>query len=92
MTYQAMVAMVQQTFPTLRSIEGGFNDLHVSILSPEYALASAAFRETVTDGSGTATRSRGAASWLWRRMDGQWRIVYGHVDHYPDTEEGRAVE
>lgn len=85
LTYEAMAAGVRQTFPTLRSIEGGFSGLDVSVLSPEYALVSAGFRETVTDASGTPTRSRGAVSWLWRRIDGQWRIVYGHVDHYPDT-------
>jgi uncharacterized protein (TIGR02246 family) len=84
LTYEAMVAGVRQAFPTLRSIEGGFSDLQVSVLSPESALVSASFRETVTDNTGTATRSRGAASWLWRRIDAQWRIVYGHVDHYPD--------
>ena len=54
------------------------------VLGPEAALVSAAFRETVVDGSGATTRTRGAASWLWRRIDGQWRIVYGHVDHYPE--------
>ncbi len=84
-TYEAMAAGVRQTFPTLRSIEGGFSDLQVSVLSPEHALVSAAFRETIQDGSGTTTRSRGAVSWLWRRIDGRWRIVYGHVDHHPDT-------
>jgi len=39
----------------------------------------------VTDGAGAVTRSRGAVSWLWRRTDGGWRIVYGHVDHHPDA-------
>ncbi len=85
LTYDVMVAGVRQTFPTLRSIEGGFSDLHVSVLSAEYALVTAVFRETVTDGGGATTRTRGAASWLWRRLDGQWRIVYGHLDHYPDV-------
>jgi ketosteroid isomerase-like protein len=62
-----------------------FTNLRVSVLSPEYALVSAALRRTVTDSAGTVTRSQGAATWLWRKIEGQWLIVYGHVDHRPDT-------
>jgi ketosteroid isomerase-like protein len=82
--YADMVAMIRSTFPTLRSISGGFEDLRVSPLGPDHALATARFREVVVDGNGGVNRSRGAVSWLWRRIDGQWRIVYGQVDHRPD--------
>ena len=83
--YEAMAAGVRLAFPSLRSIEGGFEGLGVLVLAPDAALATAAFREAVTDASGETHRLRGAASWLWRRIDGEWRIVYGHVDHYPDV-------
>jgi ketosteroid isomerase-like protein len=55
---------------------------------PEFhiALATGTFRESTTDAAGTSARVRGAASWLWREIDGRWRIVYGHADHYPDVE------
>jgi ketosteroid isomerase-like protein len=82
--YDAIVAMIRTTFPNLRSIEGGFGDLQVSVLAPDHALVSASFRETVVDHDGVSTRSRGAVSWLWRLIDGQWYIVYGQVDHRPD--------
>lgn len=85
LTYEAMAAGVRQAFPGLRSLEGGFHEVQVSVLGPELALVSAGFRETVTDSAGAVTRSRGAVSWLWRRADGRWRIVYGHVDHHPDV-------
>ena len=84
MDRRALVAVITDTFPTLRSIEGGFSGLRVSVLAPDYALVGATFRETVVDGSGTAVKSRGAVSWLWRKTDGEWRIVYGQVDHRPD--------
>ena len=83
--YEVMAAGVRQAFPSLRSIEGGFEGLTVLVLAPDAALATAAFREAVTDASGETARRRGAASWLWRRQGGEWRIVYGHVDHYSDV-------
>ena len=83
-TYDVMVAGVRQTFPTLRSIEGGFSGLHVIVLSSEAALATTSFHEAITDQTGSTVRAHGAATWLWRRIDGDWRIVYGHVDHYPE--------
>jgi uncharacterized protein (TIGR02246 family) len=86
LSYDAVAAGVRQTFPTLRSIEGGFGDLTIIVIARDAALATATFRETITDASGQSTRLRGAASWLWRQVDGRWRIVYGHTHHYPDTE------
>lgn len=84
LSYDVMAAGVRATFPTLRAIDGGFEDICVMVLAPDAALASASFREAITDASGTTTRVRGTASWLWRLIDGAWRIVYGHVDHHPD--------
>lgn len=85
--YEAMAAALRGAFPTLQSIEGGFRDVHVIALAPDAALATARFHERVTDRSGVTARQHGAASWLWRRINGQWRITYGHVDHYQDTSE-----
>jgi ketosteroid isomerase-like protein len=87
LTYETMTTAVRSTFPILRSIEGGFIELHVMALAPDAALATARFQETVTDGTGSRTRQHGAASWLWRQMGGDWRIAYGHVDHYPGMSE-----
>jgi uncharacterized protein (TIGR02246 family) len=83
LTREAIAAGVTQTFPTLRSIEGGFTALQIHVLAPDAALATALFEETITAQDGTVVRQRGAATWLWRERDGEWTIVYGHVDHYP---------
>jgi ketosteroid isomerase-like protein len=90
-SYDTMMARVRAGFSGLRSIEGGFNQIHVIVLSPDAALATAEFREAVTDRSSVTTRAHGAASWLWRRIEGRWRIVYGHVDHYRDRSAAAAV-
>jgi len=80
--YATMTANVRGAFPSLRSIEGGFHDVQVIVLAADAALATAGFREVITDGTGNVARVRGAASWLWRCIDGDWEIVYGHADHY----------
>ena len=84
LSYEVMTAGVRNAFPTLRSIEGGFNDIQVIVLAPDAAISTATFEETVTDRAGRSTRQHGAASWLWRQIDGEWRIVYGHIDHRSD--------
>jgi len=85
LSYDAMAAYVRETFPTLRAIDGGFVDLNVIVLAPDAALATGTFREATTDASGNTTRVRGAASWLWRQINGRWLIVYGHADHHQDA-------
>jgi uncharacterized protein (TIGR02246 family) len=84
-TYDQVAAAVRGGFPRLRSMETPFDNLHVFVLSPEHVVVTATFRRTVTDGAGTVTRSYGAATWLWRNIDGQWLIVYGQLDHRPDA-------
>lgn len=87
-SYEAICANLRAGFSSLRSIDGGFEDMHVFVLAPDVALATAQFREVITDQAGGVIRVRGAASWLWRLTDGEWKIVYGHADHYPDEPTG----
>jgi ketosteroid isomerase-like protein len=85
LSYDAMAAYIRETFPTLRAIEGGFVDLNIFVPAPDAALATGTFREATTDASGSTVRVRGAASWLWRQVNGRWLIVYGHADHHEDA-------
>ena len=88
---EAIATAVQNAFPTLMALEGGFEGLEVHVLADDAALATARFRETITTRDGVTLRQQGAASWLWRLREGQWSIVYGHVDHYPcPASEGAA--
>ena len=82
-TYAVMSEGVRTVFPTLRAIDGGFEGLEILPLATDAALATARFRETITDIGGKQTVQHGVASWLWRHEDGEWRIAYGHVDHRP---------
>ena len=81
-TYAALQAGVRGGLPALRSLDVTYSDLQISVLSAEYALLSATFhREMVVASSGAANVSEGAVSYLWRSIDGQWLIVYGHISH-----------
>src|SRR5258705_9358943 len=86
-TYPALAAGLRsEGFRKLKGlIEPGFQNLHVFVLGPEDALATATFKRTVSDGSGAVNRSQGALSWLWRKIDGQWLIAYAQTDHRPDS-------
>ena len=83
LTRDEIVAGVRAAFPTLRSLEGGFRNLEIHVLAADAALATALFEETITTGDGSVVKQRGAATWLWRPQDGEWKIFYGHVDHFP---------
>jgi ketosteroid isomerase-like protein len=89
--FATLTARIREGFPTLRTIEGGFHVIEVIVVTPDAALATGSFHETVTAATGQQTRVRGAASWLWRHIDGRWRIVCGHSDHYADDEASRAI-
>lgn len=81
--FDGMADAVQGAFPGLRSIEGGFRDLRVTVLSPGAALVSGRFEERVTTSTGERHEQFGAVTWLWRKIGGEWLIAHGHVDHYP---------
>jgi ketosteroid isomerase-like protein len=83
--YESLVAQIRSTFPAVAQVEGGFESIEVSVLGRDAAVASASFQSAVTDTSGATYRQRGAATWVWVRQDGGWRILNGHVDHYPDV-------
>ena len=85
LTHEALAVSVRVAFLTLQSMEGGFADVDVMVLAPDAALVAATFEETVTTRAGGRMEQRGVASWLWRHVGGDWRIVYGQVDHYPDA-------
>jgi ketosteroid isomerase-like protein len=81
-TYAALQAGVRGGLSALRSLDVTYSDLHVAVLSAEYALLSATFRrELVIASTGATSLSEGAVSYLWRNIDGQWLIVYAHISH-----------
>jgi ketosteroid isomerase-like protein len=85
LTFEAMMLEMRGSFRRLRSIDGGFQDIDIVVLATDAALANARFQSTITSVSGDETKQYGATTWLWRLIDGEWKITYGQIDHYPDT-------
>jgi len=81
-THAVLSAGTRGALPAVRSLDVTYSNLNISVLAPEYALLSATFRrEMVIASTGATNLSEGAVSYLWRNIDGQWLIVYGHISH-----------
>jgi len=83
--YETLVSQVRKDFASLDAIEGGFTDITVLLLGPGIAAAVAPFRETFVDKSGTRSSVKGTVTWIWGRRGTEWKILYGHGVHEPDT-------
>jgi ketosteroid isomerase-like protein len=80
-SYDVMAAGVRKGLPAVRSLDVAYADVEVSALGPEYALVSATFRRQIGLDSGATIQQQGGVSWLWRKIDGRWLIVHGHISH-----------
>jgi ketosteroid isomerase-like protein len=83
--YDSVVTQIRRTFGSLASFETQFSDVEVIVLGRRGAVVSFTFRDVITDTSGVETTGRGPTTLAWERRDGQWLIVYGDADHYPDS-------
>lgn len=85
LSYSDLAEGLLATFQHVKSIEGSYERMDVHPLAPDSALVSVEFREQVVDAEDESAASSGIATWLWRKQGEQWRIVYGHAEHYPDA-------
>jgi hypothetical protein len=72
-------------------LKNGFSSVHVSwdtilvtLPSNTVALATAPFHRKLVDTAGNIIQDRGVANWLFVKSNGQWKMFYGHGDHYPE--------
>lgn len=79
--YETLTNGVLGGFKALRSVEGGFDGIEVTVLAREVAVASATFHEIVTDTSGTMNLISGVATYVWQKRGARWQIVGGQVQH-----------
>lgn len=67
----------------LRSFHTVWSDLEILPLSPDLAIASFIFRDSIVTADGQVIQSRGPTTLLWERRNGEWRMRFGDADHYP---------
>ena len=75
-------------------LKNGFNSVHVSwdtilvtLPSNTVALATAPFHRKLVDTAGKTIQDIGVANWLFVISNGQWKMFYGHGDHYPEKQK-----
>ena len=84
-TYPQMVGMIRSVMGSLRSVEGAFDSMQVTVLSASAGIATARFRDVLTDTTGAVVRLRGTVSWTWVRTPDGWRIMHGNASHVADS-------
>jgi ketosteroid isomerase-like protein len=81
--YQAAVAGAHAFLPTLRTFHTDWTDLEIMPLSPDLAISSFTFRDSIVTKSGDLTQKQGPNTFVWQRKNGEWRVLYADADHYP---------
>lgn len=84
-TYPQTVSMIRSVMGSLRSVEGAFDSMQVTVLSASAGIATARFRDVLTDTTGAVARLRGTVSWTWVRTPDGWRIMHGNASHTADA-------
>lgn len=88
-TRDAMRGVISGLAGTLSRMEVTWESITVTPLAPDVGLAVAPFRTSNVAKDDTVSRVRGVATWVWVRRNGEWRMLYGHGDHYPDTDSAK---
>lgn len=85
-TREGMHEVLDGLATSLNRMDVTWQSITVTPLAPDAAVALAPFRTVNVAKDNTVSRVRGVATWVWVRRNGEWRMLYGHGDHYPDTE------
>jgi len=83
--YDETVKNVREFLGSLSKVEGSWDTIYVSVLSPEIVTAMAPFHETFIDKEGNRTPLKGEVTWTAIKDGDRWRFTYGHGNHQPDT-------
>lgn len=83
MEYDAVADGARTFLPSLSTFHTEWTDVVVQPLSPDLAIASFRFRDSLVTRSGERIRSSGGTTFVWQRRGGEWRVLYGDADHYP---------
>lgn len=81
--YGSVVEQIRSTLTQLEGFDTTWSDIEVTVLSRDHALVSLIFEDTITAADGTSTSLWGPNTFLWQRVDGNWRLLYVDADHYP---------
>lgn len=84
-TRETLSEVLAASSTKLSKMDVSWDSIRVTPLGPDAAFVIAPFRRADFAKSGAVEHIRGVATWVWVRQNGQWKMLYGHGDHYPDT-------
>ncbi|NNF28867.1 MAG: nuclear transport factor 2 family protein [Gemmatimonadetes bacterium] len=85
LAYDDVARGSREFMESLESFHTVWSGLEVLPLSPDFALSSFSFRDSILTSEGDLIQSRGPTTLLWERRNGEWRLRFGDADHYPVT-------
>lgn len=83
--HESVVEQIRTTMPSLQGLETTWSNIEVTLLGQDHALVTLVFRDEMTDANGVTSRLRGPTTFVWRRDESIWRIIYADAVHYPDV-------
>lgn len=83
LSFEEVAQGSREFMSSLRSFHTVWSDLEILPLSPDLAIASFVFRDSIVTADGRVIQSRGPTTLLWERRNGEWRMRFGDADHYP---------
>ena len=76
--FDARFEMTRQFLGSLRTVEGSYDNLHMEVLAPDAVVVTRNDHLSWTDTTGATGEWHSAWTGVFRRIDGQWKIIYGH--------------
>ena len=76
--FDARFELTRQFLGSLRTADGSYRNVHMEVLAPDAVVVTRYDDLTWTDTTGTEGEYHSAGTWVLRRIDGEWKIIYGH--------------
>ncbi len=86
LNYDEFSQASRQAFQAIKSVQLTWDTLHVKVLGSDVVATMIPFHETLVDSNGVGRRLRGEMTWVASRMGGDWKFIYAHAWHEPDTD------
>ena len=76
--FDARFELTRQWLGSLRRVEGSHRNVHIEVLGPGAVVVTKNDDVTWTDTTGAEGEWHSAWTGVLRRIDGEWKIIYGH--------------
>jgi hypothetical protein len=83
--YEEFVNAEREGFKLLKSVPTKWDTAYVRVLSSDLAIALMPFHQIQIDTCGVKTRWTGDVTFIAKRINGEWKNIYVHAVHRPDT-------